>query len=303
MFAMYTSLTKAQRPVFKRFLSGGDKTIAIAEAFLKDQLMCLQLFRCFHEANDEAMYTAIQTKLFHDKVINLTNTILTVYDVECVTLFLTCSPHKEWKKLNLSMCNIRDHGVRVMHRSLISHDVTIRELDLGYNGLTTSSSSSIKDLVIHCRVEELSIDLNNTIGEDPALYEMLSEPSSRLVRLTLSNNNLSSPSAIVLFTALAKRNKLQYLNINSNLITDEACDVIATTMVDNTSLVLMMSYNEISAEAALQLVQAIKKNNTLQWLLLPSYTEDVKKRIRSLKEEVIKNRESRGCQTKLIIYW
>ena len=62
-----------------------------------------------------------------------------------------------------------------------------------------------------------------------------------------------------------------------------------------------MSGNEISAEAALQLVQAIKKNTTLQWLLLPSYTEDVKKRIRSLEEEVNKNRESRGCQTELNI--
>ena len=255
MFAMYTSLTKGQRSVFKRFLTGGDETIAIAEVFLKDQLKCLRLFRCFHEANDEAMYSTIQTKAFHDKVINLQGTSLTVYDVECVTLFLTCSPHKEWKKLNLSFCNIQDHGVRVMHRSLTSHNVTIRQLDLTLNGLTTSSSSSIKDLVIHCRVEELNISGNDTIGEDPALYNMLSLPSSRLVTLDMRWTSLSSSSAIILFTALAKRNKLQRLYISHNLITDEACDVIATTMhmVDTSLVQLWMGDNKISAEAALQL--------------------------------------------------
>ena len=165
-----------------------------------------------------------------------------------------------------------------------------------------SSSSSIKDLTIHCRVEVLDISDNDTIGEDPSLYDMLSLSSSRLVRLYMYRTSLSSPSAIVLFTALAKRNKLQYLNINLNLITDEACDVIATTMADNTSLVeLWMYHNKISTEAVQQLVQAIKKNNSLKWLGLPSYTEDVEERIRSL-EEVNWSRESRGCQTKLYIY-
>ena len=304
MFAMYTSLTKGQRSTFKRFLTGGDETIAIAEVFLKDHLKCLQLFRCFHETNDEFMYTAIQTKPFHDKIIDLKKTSLTVYDVECLTLFLTCSPHKEWEKLNLSRCNIQDHHICVMHRSLTSHDVTIRELYLSWNGLTTSSSSCVKDLVIHYRVEVLNINGNHTIGENPALYDMLSLPSSRLMALDMRWTSLSSPATINLFTALAKKNKLQYLNISFNLITDEACDVIATTLAD-TSLVKLWMDDKISAEAAQQLVQAIKKNNTLELLWLPSYTVGIEKRIRTLQEELNKSRESRRCRTKLNIkfYW
>ena len=167
------------------------------------------------------MYTAIQTETFHDKIIDL-KTSLTVYDVECVTLFLTCSPQKEWRKVDLFSCNIQDHGVHIMHRSLTLHDITInKKMDLSYNGLTTSSSSSIKDLVIHCRVEELSISFNRTIGEDlnPTFYNMLSLHSSRLVALYMNGTSLSSPSAVNLFTALSKKNKLQYLNINNNLIT------------------------------------------------------------------------------------
>ena len=115
--------------------------------------------------------------------------------------------------LDLYKCNIQDVGLRILHRDLISHYVTIRELDLWSNGLTKSSSSSIKDLTIHCRVEVLIINGNHTIGEDPALYDMLSLPSSRLVTLYMRSTSLSSPSAINLFTALAKRNKLQLLDI------------------------------------------------------------------------------------------
>jgi len=120
MFAMYNS-TKGQRSSFKEFLSGGNKTIVIAETFLKDQLKCLRLFRCFREANDKAVYISIQKgKIFDNKVINLRNTSLSPYDVECVTLFLTNSPHEEWNELNLSSCHIQDHGLRVLHHDLTS---------------------------------------------------------------------------------------------------------------------------------------------------------------------------------------
>ena len=306
MFAMYISLTKGQRSAFKQFLSGSDDSIAIAEIFLKNQLKCLRLFRSFHEANDEAMHTSIQqAQIFDNKIINLSPTSLSPYDIECVTLFLTCSPHKEWKELNLTNCHIQDIGLRIIYRDLMSHNVTIKILDLWSNGFTRSSSSSISDLIIHCRVEELNISGNHTIGEDPALYNMLTHPSSRLVRLYMYGTSLSSPSAITLFTAISKGNKLKVLNIDYNLITDEACDVIATTMKNNTSLVrLEMWGNKISGEAAQRLVQALYNNNTLEELGLPSdgYTEDVKKRIRSLEEVINKNRESRGCQTKLYIY-
>ncbi|XP_065888720.1 F-actin-uncapping protein LRRC16A-like [Dysidea avara] len=269
---------------------------------MKNQLKCLRLFRSFHEANDEVMYTSIQqAQIFDNKVINLSWTSLSPYDIECVTLFLTCSPHKE---LNLFNCHIQDIGLRIIYRDLMSHNVTIKILNLGSNGFTRSSSSFINDLIIHCRVEELNINGNDTMGEDPALYNMLTHPSSRLVRLYMSYTSLSSPSAITLFTELAKGNKLKELDISNNLITDEACDVTATAMKNNTSLVrLEMWGNEISGEAAQCLVQALNNNNTLEDLWLPLYSEDVEMRIRSLQEQINENRESRGCQAKLNITW
>ncbi|XP_065888438.1 protein NLRC3-like [Dysidea avara] len=318
MFSIYTTLTKGQRPAFRQFLrqeqpsilqsfSGGrdEAAIVVSQKFLDEQIKCLRLFRCFKEAGDEEICRSItNSKCFDNKVINLRWTSLSPYDIECVTLFLTCSPHKEWKELNLSFCHIQDIGLRIIYRDLMSHNVTIKILNLWSNGFTRSSSSFISDLIIHCRVEELNISGNHTIGEDPALYNMLTHPSSRLVTLNMMSTSLSSPSAITLFTALSKGNKLKELYIINNPITDEACDVIATTMKNNTSLVrLGMSVNKISGEAAQHLLQALYNNDTLEALgLLYGYTEDVKKRIRSLEEVINKNRESRGCQTKLYIY-
>ena len=128
MFSMYTTLTKGQRPAFKQFLrqeqpsilqsfkrffsgSRDEAAIVVSQKFLDKQIKCLRLFRCFKEAGDEEICRSItNSKCFDDKVINLSWTSLSPYDIECVTLFLTCSPHKEWKKLNLYDCHIQDIG-------------------------------------------------------------------------------------------------------------------------------------------------------------------------------------------------
>ena len=187
--------------------------IVISEVFLKDQLKCLHLFRSFHEANDKSICMSIQKgRIFDDRVINLRGIHLSPYDVECVTLFLTSSPHRKWKELNLWGCNIQDQGLHVLHRDLLHSDVTIGVLDLLDNGLTRTSSPSICDVTIHCRVEELVVRGNDYIGEDHAFYDIISHPSSTVVRLNMSFTRLTCSSATVLFiAALTKGKTLQQL--------------------------------------------------------------------------------------------
>jgi len=304
MFLMYTLLTKGQNSALKQFLSGGDSTIIIADIFLRDRLTCLRLFRIFSETGDKAMCRAIQNmSIFSDKVINLTGIKLSVpYDVECLALFLTSSPHNEWVKLDLFGCNIRDHGLNVLHHGLIGSNVTIKAMLLWCNGLTHLSSAAICDLTIHCRVEELWIAHNHTVGEDHTLYNMLSCSSSRLMGLYMESTSLSSSAAFYLFSALVKGNKLQQLWISHNAITDDACNAIVTTLKENTSLVwLWMFDNKIKAKAAASLVQALHFNDTLEKLWLPRYAEDIKKKIKNMQKEIIESRESRGCHTNLDI--
>ena len=55
MFFIYVTITKGQRPSFRNFLSDGDNNITISKKFLRDQLKCLRLYRCFKEAGQDEM--------------------------------------------------------------------------------------------------------------------------------------------------------------------------------------------------------------------------------------------------------
>ena len=231
------------------------------------------------------------------------NIRISASDVECMTIFLTCSSHKEWKKLDLWRCYIQDHGVNILHHGLTSCDVTITSLKLYDNGLTESSSSAISDITISCRVKKMNVRRNNTVGENERLYSIISDPSSMLEELNMSFIKLSSNAAIKLFTALSEGKKLRVLWIDYNDITDEACNAIITAIKKNSSLVeLHMEGNRITGECAELIVKTLQQNNTLQKLKLDYYYDDhVKKRIRLLAEEINKKRESHECQVKLKI--
>ena len=303
MFSIYISLTKGQRSAFKQFLSSGNEAIAISPKFLKDQLKCLQLYRCFNEAGDHTLCDTIErANIFHDRVLRLRGT-LTGSDMECISLFLTSSFNKEWEKLDLYNCPIQDKGLNILYRGLHHcSDVTIKTLELMYNGLTTQSSSLISELTVKCKVKKLWIAVNYTIGEDQQLYSILSNPSSVLEKLDMYDTQLSSRAATDLFTAVKDNNKLKRLHIDCNGITDDACDAITTALESNSCLVkLSMFDNPLSSEAKMNIVKCLKVNDTLQLLGLPKCPEDIQKNIRSLQEVVHKERKSRGCQVKLKI--
>ena len=304
MFSIYVSITKGQRPSFKHFLCGGNKAIAISDEFLNNQLQCLRLYRCFHKAGDVDICKAIERSVtFSDRKIDLRITRLTASDVECVTVFLTSSFHKEWVGLNLYNCYIQDHGLHILHRGLLHcRNITIDQLWLDYNGLTTQSSSLISDITVKYKVKVLMIGGNYTIGENEQLCSMLSNPSTVLEKLYMWDTKLSCRAAIAMFTAVKDNNKLKRLHIDINAITDDACDAITTALERNNCLVtLTMFSNPLTGEAIVNIVNALKVNNTLELLGLPDCPEDIKKTISSLQEVINKNRQSRGCQVELMI--
>jgi len=298
MFAMYASITKGQKSAFKEFLSCGNHEIPISEVFLKDQLKCFRLFRCFHEACDEKMCIAIKNaKVFDKKIIDLSETTLCPDDLECIARFLTFVPDIKWKWLSLWACHIQDCGFHVLYRSLVVSGVSIKRLWLQNNNLTHLSSFSISDLVIHCRVEELVINNNDTIAEGHTFFNMLSLPSSILKTLYIGNSELSSEAAATLFNILSENTVLQQLNIGENNITDETCSVIAAAMKKNTSLTQLVLWDrKVSAEAVQNIVRALRHNDTLTELALYDYPCYVKKKIKCLQREVNKARLNRGCR-------
>ena len=308
MFSIYVALTKGQQPSFKNFLSGGKKEIYVSNQFLNTQLHCFRLYRCFYDAGDINISKTIeQSVLFNHKVIDLSCTILTPNDVECITVFLTTSVHKEWVKLNLSDCYIQDHGLYILYYGLCHYsNITISELRLQYNGLTMQSSSMLSEITVKCKVKTLWISGNNITGESHQLYAMLNDSSNVLQELYMWDTRLSYRGAINLFKALAKDNKtLMKLNIALNEITDDVCDTLTTALKRNSSLVKLYMYgNPMTGEAMLKMVNGIKVNNTLEILQLPQCPinpENNNKRLSCLQSIINKKRENRGCQAKLAI--
>ena len=287
MFDIYVALTSGKRPSFKRFLqqpslmerfrkllTGQEEdSFSIPQQLLTDKLKGLRMYRCFQEAGDMVMCKSIEEVIkFHKEQINFSHTSLSPNDLECLTIFLTCSSHKEWQILNLLDCHIQDHGLQILQRGLRSSDVTITELWLQLNDLTAVSSSAISDLTISCGVKKLVISHNDIVGEDCVLYKILTDHSSMLEELYMYFTKLSSYAAIQLFTALSEAKKLRILWIYNNNINDGACDAIAMAMKKNTSLVDLSMYdNPVSSKCVQLVVQALQHNSTLKWLSLDSY--------------------------------
>ena len=304
MFSLYVSHTKGQRPSFKTFLSSKNKAFAIDEEFLEDPLKCFCLYRSFSEANDDVLCKTIENAdIFKSKEIILRDTTLIDSDIECISLFLTSSFNKEWKNLDLYNCYIQDKGLNFLYRGLRhSTDITINELKLDYNDLTTKSSSLISELTVKCRVKILTINDNCSIGEDKQLYSMLSDPSNTLEQLYMYDVKLSSSGAAHLFTALKDNNKLKGLYIDRNDITNDPNDAITMALEKNSCLVTLIMYlNPLSNETILKIVKSLENNNTLQLLGLPQCPQSIQENVRSLQNFANKMREYRKCSVKLDI--
>ena len=298
MFTIYITLTKGQRSSFRKFLSGGDDTIAIHSKFLEDQLKSIHLYRCFNEASgDDCVCRTIERK-FSNGIIDFSLTTLSTNDIENIAIFLTCSNIKQWEKLGLWGCNIRDAGLRILHRILQSPTITIEQLWLDNNDLSSSSDGCLSDIVINCRVRLLSISYNKTIGQTEEFFPtILSSPS--LEELYIYGINLSSRAAIMIFTALKeKKTKLKKLGMADNDVTDDACDVITETLQVNSTLEhLHIHGNKISKEALQFILNSLRLNDTLTELRVPSNYYN--KQILALLDIVNEERKRRGCQAKL----
>ena len=305
MFSMYIALTKGQQSSFKNFLSDGDRAIPISSKFLDDQIKCFRLYHCFHEAGDTVMCNAIeQSEIFKEQMINLRHTRLTTSEVECAAIFLHSSSHKTWKELQLSYCYIQDHGLTILHRRLRQSDITIVELSLDSNELTKLSSPLVSEITIHCKVKELKINGNSTIGEDERLFLILTDPSSVLKVLSMNHIKLSQATTTNLFVALKDNNTLKRLDIEDASITDDVCDVITAALEGNNCLaeLSMRDNNSITGKGIKSIVQALKSNSTLEWLFLPSCPEEIEKIVNSQQKVINKQREKQRCKAKIRIF-
>lgn len=242
-----------------------------------------------------------QLQCFNEKTINLSQCKLQLEDVECIAVFVTSSSYKEWSEINLSNCG-RDHIYKMYCKLSKCNDVTIKVLQLNNNHIVGVYSSYVSEIVINYKVQKLWINGNHDIGKNKKFYNMLTDPSTKLEVLHMSDVKLSSHSAIYLFKALLNNSTLRELVVTNNNINDHACEAITAMLNKNNYLTKLWIWrNPISSEASKIILRALIANNSLERLGLPYYNDPTERIIRSLQETVNKQRQSHRCKVTLLV--
>ena len=136
--------------------------IDVAKEFSKDiinnPVQLLYLFQCFSEAQDEELCKDIAGCLA-DNLVNLNNQKLVPYQVASIGFFLS-KCYEDWKIIDLTSCNIGDHGISMLQNYLRGKlgAEQKRTLCLGRNDLTAASSPIIGDVIDHFQPYMLRLD-------------------------------------------------------------------------------------------------------------------------------------------------
>ena len=187
-FTMYIGMTNRERPAFKQYLNGTgnwmayiygfigplimyiyNPSIVIRHELLKNTRTCFRLFRCFHEAGDEALCGEIgKADHFSDGNISISDTLLPS-DIECLGVFL--QSRREWQRLKCYQC-IDDVGFQILHQLLTSEtkSTCIHEIHIGSGSsgkfLTHSSSRVITEIAKSCETQVLEVSTPTLLLED-----------------------------------------------------------------------------------------------------------------------------------------
>ena len=202
---IYVGLTQGKSSAFKHFLSGSQlsftrklfKEFHISQKLLQDKIKCLHLFQCFKETKNEAMCKMVGESM-EKRQINLSKRSLLPSHIITLGFFLAHSYIVNWWKLDLSYCNMQDHGLCDLWNSLVSKRQSkfcIKVMNLSGNHLSQFCAGTLIDLVKSCETEELYIS-NNELGDKGAkifISHLSSDTSLRL--LLMDGNNISADVA------------------------------------------------------------------------------------------------------------
>jgi len=254
-WTIYVGLTKGEGFAFKCFLSGKQKLARktfkefhISPKILQNKIMCLYLFQCFKEANNEAI-CKIVCESMEKKQVDLSHNPLFPNHVIILGFFLTNSCMEKLEKLDISNCNIQDFGLRDLWRALCSNgksNVCINIMNLSGNQLSEICAGALADLAKCCETKELYVS-NNKLGDVGAETLISGLPNNtKLKKLLMDRNEISAYTAdnidqrVGLFTSeslnIVGTSHLHFKNVSGDCIAEvleyfsASCDLFKFSM-------------------------------------------------------------------------
>ena len=196
-WVMYVGITGGKHHAFTHFLSGNSLKVtswlstpkSISKKILNDKIKCLHLLQCSAEADCEILSSV--EKIFRRRIIDLSNTTLSIDNMRTLAVLLLSLPSEEWELLNLSRCDISNSACNVFCERFCSQRITskIKKLDISYNKLHWESLSKLCEFFELWQTEELFISIDALY--DSTISEWMDNPFE-LVGLT----SKSSPTII-----------------------------------------------------------------------------------------------------------
>lgn len=274
---MYVGITHGQNKAFKHFLTGdveASTSSSIANKFLEDPMKCIHMFQCFKEVGDQKQCAAIDNaKIFETKMLDLHEVTLLPRDMEAVSVFLTESQQKQWKRLDFLLCNMGDSGCKILQSALCRTTLpAMDELNLADNHLSNSSSKHIAEIALNNSIKALYIQGNYLQDGD---YLQILVQSDTLKELDISENEVQTEGAVKFFKALRSRHScLKTLNLTNNGITKHAADEIGLALKTNNTLeVLNLSNNKLQSTGIVKIMHILNKDNKTLKVLDVEYND------------------------------
>ena len=112
-----------------------------------------------------------------------------------------------------------------------------------------------------------ALEIGHNDLTDDGLTSILNNLTSRLVRLTFSNCQLTYNGAVSISNILRNNKTLQYLDISRNFIGDDGISVLLNGLHFNTTLIQLVAYCcKFYNKGAKSVADMLQKNNTLKYL-------------------------------------
>ena len=273
-------------------------TGTISQDVLNDPVKVLYLFQCFQEAQDNELCEVL-SESFDNGEIDISGNRLLPHQVVSLGFFLSRS-HRKWKKLNLSGCNIGDHGMSTIYQYLCGDTTNIQKItenNLSNNGLTGASSHLIADIISHLQPHTLWLEHNNIANVRDISTAVINTSTVKVLHMMdngltaqevvaisdmmicleefyISKSNLGDHGAELLSEGIRHTKTLKVLNINDNNIGPSGTIAIANALTGNASLEkLHMAGISIGQYEAIALGNAIANNKMIETLKL-GYDDD-----------------------------
>ena len=184
-----------------------------------DHRLAMKIIRSLHHNNIITKFEFPNILRSYDNVIDISKDRLLPYQVESLGFFFLKSHQRKWRKLNLSWCDIGDHGMSILHQYLCRDKTDkkeIIEINLSWNELTGASSPLIADIITHLQVHTLLLHGNKITNVRDISTAVIT--SSTLKVLDLVDNSITAQEAVTISEMMICLEKLYTSDLGTELL-------------------------------------------------------------------------------------